>query len=120
MSQIRTTEILEDGNFRDFTFHDAAIVAANGATLKLKAAHKTLTVEIRGTSTSRTIAFYEKMSNGTLVPLMGVRRFDFATATSTTGTDEVWEFGIVGAIEIVMDLTAVAGGNVTVKGRAVA
>jgi hypothetical protein len=51
---------------------------------------------------------------------MGVRLSDLATGINTTGTAEYWQFDVTGVYQVVMDLTAVAGGNVSVKGRAVA
>ena len=103
----------------DLVFHDEATTTGNGTTYFVGAS-KTLTVEIYGTSTSRTISFYAISESGTIRPMMGVRMSDFATATSTTTTGEIWQFDITGLDSVMMDLTAVAGGNVSVKGRAVA
>ena len=103
----------------DITFQDAATGTGNGTEFSV-GAYRTLTIEIYGTSTSRSVTFYGKSKSGTLRALMGVRVSDFATATSTTGTGEIWQFDITGLDYVVMDLTAVAGGNVSVKGRAVA
>lgn len=106
-------------NFWEHTFHDAKTTTGNGTALEVKGL-STLTIEIYGTSSSRTVTFYAKSKSGTLRALMGVRLSDFATATSTTGTGEIWQFDITGLDYVVMDLTAVDGGNVSVKGRAVA
>lgn len=102
----------------DHTFHDAATVAANGVFLEVRY-FKTLTIEIYGTSTGRTVTFYGKGSGGTLRALMGVNLATLATATSTTGTGELWQFDITGLNKVYMDLTAITDNNVTVKGRAV-
>jgi hypothetical protein len=51
---------------------------------------------------------------------MGIKVSDLSTGVSTTGTGEVWQFDVTGLEEVIMDLTAVSGGNVSVKGRAVA
>lgn len=101
------------------SFHDAATVAADGAPFDVLA-YKTLTVEIYGTSTSRTVVFIGIGPSGTQRPIMGVRLSDFSTGTSTTGTGEFWQFDITGLSQVIMDLTAVSGGNVSVKGKAVA
>ncbi len=104
------------------TFHDAIVAAADGTPFTV-AGYKTLTVYISGTSTSRTIEFKclpPGAAAGDYRSLMGVRLSDFATATSATGNNEVWQFDITGLTEVLMDCSAVAGGNVTVKGRAVA
>lgn len=100
------------------TFHNAATQAANGNALTV-GEYKTLTVKITGTSSSRTITFYAKDPDGNLTALMGVRLSDLATGTSTTGTGEYWQFDVTGVEAVVMDLTAVAGGNVSVTGKAV-
>lgn len=101
------------------TFQSAATSTGNGTAFEV-GAYRTLTVKITGTSSTRTVTFYAKDTDGNLTALMGVRLSDFATGTSTTGTGEYWQFDITGIYSIVMDLTAVAGGNVSVKGRAVA
>lgn len=101
------------------TFHDAATVAANGATFTV-GAYKELAIEIYGTSTSRTVTFYGKGPSGTLRALQGMRLSDLSLANGTANTGELWYFQITGLTEVVIDLTAVAGGNVSVKGKAVA
>lgn len=101
------------------TFHDAAVAPADGAPLAVGGL-KTLTVEIWGTSTSRTVEFKAAGPEGTYRLISGVRLSDLTIATSTTGTAEFWQFDITGLAAVIMDLSAVAGGNVTVKGRAVA
>ncbi|AHF10362.1 MULTISPECIES: hypothetical protein [Dehalobacter] len=103
----------------DVTFHNAAIVAADGTILTV-GGYKTLTVEIYGTSTSRTIAFIGRGPSGTDRAIMGVRLSDLSTGSSTTGTGEIWQFDITGLSSVFVDLQAVAGGNVTAKGRVVA
>jgi hypothetical protein len=101
------------------TFHNSRTVAADGQEFTV-GAYKTLTVEISGTSTSRTVEFKGAGPSGTLFPIMGVRLSDFSTATKTVGSGELWLFDITGLDKVIMDLTAVAGGNVTVTGKAVA
>lgn len=103
---------------KEFTFHNQATTTGNGNRMRVDGFTQ-LTIEISGTSTSRTVTFYETLKDGTLIALIGVKRSDLSTATSTTTNNEKWQFDITGANEIVMDLTAVAGGNVTVYGRAV-
>ena len=113
------SDIIKKFNATPVTFHDAATVAADGNIFTVDG-QKTLTVEIYGTSTSRTIAFIGRGESGTDRAIMGVRLSDLSTATSTTGTGELWQFDITGLVSVFMDLQAVAGGNVTIKGRAVA
>lgn len=106
-------------NGTDVTFHDAETVADNGTEVTV-GGYKNLTIEIYGTSTSRTVTFYEKGISGELIPKMGVNLADFSTGNSTTGNNEKWQFDITGWNAIVMDLTAVTGGDVSVAGRVVA
>jgi hypothetical protein len=103
----------------EHTFQNAATTTGNG-TAFVVGSYKTITVEIYGTSASRTVTFYGKSKSGTLRAIQGVRISDFTLATSTTTTGEIWQFDITGLDYVVMDLTAVAGGNVSVKGTAVA
>lgn len=110
---------LTGSNVKDIIFHDAATVAGSGTIFDV-GGYKTLTVEIYGTSTSRTVEFVARGPSGTDVALSGVNVSTNAVATSTTGTGEIWQFDITGLISVFMNLSAVAGGNVSVKGRAVA
>jgi len=112
-------DILKGRNSTTVTFHDAATAAADGTIFAIDG-QSTLTIEIYGTSTSRTIAFIGRGPSGTDRAIMGVRLSDLATAVSTTGTGELWQFDVTGLIAVFMDLQAVAGGNVSVKGRMVA
>jgi len=103
----------------DVTFHDAATVAADGTAFTVLG-YKTLTVEITRTAGTSTIAFIGEGPSGANIALMGVNLSTLATATSTTGTGEIWQFDVTGLTSVFMDLQAVAGGNVSVKGKAVA
>lgn len=107
-------------DFKDVTFHNAATVAGNGTPFDVDE-WKTLTVEISGTSTGRTVTFYAKGASGTLRPLAGTKisAAPLTVAVSTTGTGELWQFDITGLNSVIMDLTAITDNNVSVKGRAV-
>ncbi|HYE12268.1 MAG TPA: hypothetical protein VEF53_19020 [Patescibacteria group bacterium] len=103
--------------FKDVIFHNAAEEAGNGNEVFVNRSH-TLTVEIFGTSETRTVTFYGKGLGGELRAIEGEKLAASTTkATSTTGNDEFWRFKVVGLVSVVMDLTAVSGGNVSVKGR---
>ena len=118
--QVGTTAPLpQAGATTTMTFHDAATTAADGTPFTV-GAYKTLTVEISGTSTSRTVAFIGKGASGAAIAINGVNLATLAVTTSTTGTGELWQFDLSGLTTVLMDLTAVAGGNVSVKGKAVA
>lgn len=105
----------------NFTFHDAAAEAADGAILTVSNG-RTLTVEIYGSAenTARTVAFIARGPSGVDRALMGVKLSDLSTATTTTGTGEIWQFDVTGLVSVFMDLQAITGGTVTVKGRVVA
>lgn len=100
------------------TFHDAAVSPGDGVEL-IVGDKKTLTIEIYGSSTSRKINFYAKGDSDTLRPLIGINLSTFELGTSTTGNGEVWQFDITGLDSVIMGITAITGGNVTIKGRAV-
>ena len=80
--------------------------------------YKTLTVEIYGSSSTRTIDFVSTLFSGNPIPLWGVKVSDGTTANTTTGNNEAWQFDIQGLENVYFDLTAVDGGDVTITGRA--
>lgn len=100
------------------TLQDVATVAGNGTVFQV-GGKKNLTIEITGTSTSRTILFEGSSVSGAFYPVQGIKLQDYAMATQTTGKDEVWLFDITGLVSFRAKISAVAGGNVTVKGNAV-
>lgn len=104
---------------QDVTLQNAATATGNGTALDVKGL-KTLTVEVSGTSTSRTVIFEGASVSGTYYPITGVKLSDYTSATQTTGTGEVWQFDITGLVNVRARVSAVAGGNVSVKGKAVA
>ncbi len=103
----------------DFTFQDIATTTASGAEFDVRA-FKDLTIEIYGTSTSRTVVFEAAGSSGAYKPIQGVKNDDFAMGTQTSGNNESWSFTITGQKKFRVRISAVSGGNVTVKGTAVA
>jgi hypothetical protein len=103
---------------KEHTFLDAASTPTSGTIVAVED-YKTLTIEIYGTSSSRTVNFYGIGESETSRALMGVKLSDLVTGTSTTGTGELWQFDITGLVSVTIDLTAVAGGNVSVVGRLV-
>jgi hypothetical protein len=102
-------------------FHNAVIDPVDGAVFVV-GNHKTLSIEIYGTSSSRTVEFLAIDFSGTARPLVGIKTSDVALplGIGTTGTGERWQFDITGLASAIMRLAAVAGGNVTIKGKAVA
>ena len=105
-------------NYLDHTFHDASSTTGNGLALKVDGRDR-LDIEITSSvaNTARTITFYKKFKNGDLKPLVGYRDYDSDDALSTTATGESYALDITNAYEIVMDLTSITGGTVTIEGR---
>ena len=106
------------------TFHDAAIVAANGADMGVGGWH-TLAVHITGAAglTSATIAFQVSV-DGTNFDACFAQRLDsgaISTSHAVAASDEVvYILAVAGMQKVRMDLTAitVGTGSVTVKGYA--
>jgi hypothetical protein len=96
-------------------FHDAATVPDNGNVIAVKG-YKTLSVDIYGTATSLTVTFYGKGASGELRTIQGIKRSDYSLASSTTTLGQLWQFDVSGLESVVLDLTAVSGGNVSIKG----
>lgn len=118
----RINTVLTGRTVQDHTFHDSATVPADGAVFNV-AGFTTLIVEIYGTSTSRTLDFRGVGPSGATYPIIGeliTSEQGLPPAKGTTGTGEVWRFNITGLTSVVVKLAAVAGGNVSVKGKAVA
>ena len=106
-------------NYVDVIFHTTEATPTNGTSFVV-GSYKTLTVEIYGSAnTVRLITFYRKQRNGTLKAIQGINTATYAVATSTTGTDEEWQFDVTGRNEIIMDITSMTGGTITIKGTAV-
>ena len=121
MSIARSTEIAEKGNYIDFTFHDEAVVAADGNIMSVNAAHNTLIIDIQSDVTNHTIAFKGTGASGTYKPLLGTNLETYATGITTNGKSEMWEIPIGGITNVMIDITALTagGGTTTITGRAV-
>ena len=107
----------------EFTFQDAVIVTGEGEHLTLSGQDKVIVSIPTGTSTSRNIVF-KATSLGVTAYMLGAKvesSGSITLAVSTTNQNEVWEVtGLSGYDDFFCEVTAVAGGNVTVKGRLVA
>lgn len=99
-------------------FQDEATTTGVGTTFEV-GSYKNLRIEIWGTSESRKVEFFGLGVSGTKRPIIGVRSLDLEMATSTTGNNEFWEFYIEGLEEVIMEVTAISGGNINIKGKAV-
>ncbi|MGE7650480.1 hypothetical protein ACQKM1_22295 [Peribacillus frigoritolerans] len=103
---------------KDVVLHDVVTATGNGTALAVGDT-KTLTIEVYGTSTSRTLVFEAAGVTGTFYPVKGIKLTDLSMDTQTTGSGELWQFDLTGVVQFRARLTAVAGGNVSVKGKAV-
>jgi len=110
---------LSNNKTQDVIFHDEAVTAADG-TIFTVTGYKLLTIEIYGTSTSRTVAFIGRGASGIDRDIIGENLTTHVKAISTIGTGELWQINIAGLTSVFIDLQAVAGGNVSIKGTAVA
>ena len=102
-------------------FHDASAVAGNGNEIDVGSS-TTLSVEIAGdgSNTARTVTFYCKGPMGVLRAIPGTKYTgdtNYTQAMNTTGTGEIWVFDVTGLEKVIMDLTSITGGTVTIKGK---
>jgi hypothetical protein len=104
------------------SFHNAAVAAGDGKFLDNSSqGYKTLTVAIKGTTTSHTVAFKFMNPCGDMEALKGMKGSDWSTGTTTTGTAESWDFDISNKKRIYMDITAMVlgeGTGLTIIGEA--
>ena len=112
-------ETLIKSKYKTVTLQDAATTTGNG-TIQAIENYQNLTIGISGTSTSRTVEFHVVDENGIDDVIKGTRPKDFFQATSTSGNDETYQFDVTGYVSFYAKITAISGGNVTIKGRLVA
>lgn len=106
------------------TLQNAATAAGNGTPFAPEDGNYTLTFEITGTSTSRTVLFELAGPSGQYMP---VTAFSVTDPTkfgpqSTGGSNtapESWQVEVPAGYSFRARISAVTGGNVTVKGKAV-
>lgn len=98
------------------TLQAAATAAAVGVAIDCSAL-SVVGFQITGTSTSRTIQFDGSVDGSNYVAIQAVNAATAAVATSTTATGEIWQIDVAGLASFRANLTAVAGGNVTVTAR---
>ena len=107
----------------EFIFQNATETIGEGEHLPLNGQNKVIVSIPTGTSTSRTTTF-KATSLGVSTYMLGSKIEStgvITLAVSTTGQNEVWEIdGLAGYDDFYCEVTSIAGGNVTVKGRLVA
>lgn len=109
---------IKGARVQDVVLQDNATAVGTGAPFVVGAA-KTLTLEVTGTATSSTIMFEAASVGGAFYPIQGVKTSNFDMQSQTTGKNEVWSFDVTGQVTFRARVSAIAGGNVSVKGKAV-
>lgn len=78
-----------------------------------------ITFEISGTSSSKTIIFEGASLSGTYYPIQCVNLSTLAIDTQTTGNSEIWQVSLEGIDKFRTRISAINGGNVTIIGKVV-
>ncbi|OMF54685.1 hypothetical protein BK138_16130 [Paenibacillus rhizosphaerae] len=109
---------------KDVTLQNAASAAGNGTAFAPTDGNYTLTFEITGTSTSRAVNFELAGPSGTYMPTTAYNVSDPSKyGPSTTGGNnsapESWQVEVPAGYSFRARISSVAGGTVTVKGKAV-
>lgn len=102
--------------FKDFTFHSASTATGNGNVFDVDG-YKSITLSGSGSSSSRTVEFHGIDINGTDNLLKGYDH-NFTEATGLTVNSKTWQISIEGYVSFYCKITAIAGGNETIIGRA--
>lgn len=103
---------------KEVIFHSASTTSNPGIEFEV-GEYQRLRVKIFGTSTTRTVMFRGIVGDDVPEALLGFRSNDFVMGNSTTDNNEIWEFDIAGYDKVFFGLAEVAGGNVSVIGKAV-
>jgi len=108
----------------DVTLQNAASAAGNGTPFAPVDGNYTLTFEITGTSTSRTIMFELAGPSGQYIPVTAFSvtdpiKFGPQTSGGSNTEPESWQVVVPAGYSFRTRIGAVSGGYVTVKGKAV-
>lgn len=106
------------------TLQNNATAAGNGTPFAPEDGNYTLTFEINGTSTSRTVLFELAGPSGQYMPVTAFSvtdptKFGPQTTGGSNTAPESWQVEVPAGYSFRARVSAVAGGNVTVKGKAV-
>lgn len=80
---------------------------------------KTLNIKVTGTSQSRTVVFEAAHADGVYEQIMGIKPATFDPVNQTTENNVSFQFDVTGYTRFRARITAISGGNVSVKGNAV-
>jgi hypothetical protein len=108
----------------DVTLQDTATATGNGTPYKPSRGTETLTFAITGTSTSRTVIFEMADPSGVYVAcyafnVMDPTKFGTQTTGGNNTAPESWLVDVPTGYSFRARISAVAGGNVMIKGKAV-
>lgn len=108
----------------DVTLQNAATAAGNGTAFAPSGGNATLTFAITGTSTSRTVAFELADQSGTYQAITAFNvndptKYGTQTTAGSTVAPESWQVDVPVGWSFRARIVAAAGGNVTIKGKAV-
>lgn len=106
------------------TLQNAATAAGNGTPFAPEDGNYTLTFEITGTSTSRTVLFELAGPSGQYIPVTAFSvtdptKFGPQTTGGSNTAPESWQVEVPAGYSFRARIGSVTGGNVTVKGKAV-
>lgn len=113
-----TDQFLLLNGVQDVVLQENATAISNGKTFVVGAV-KTITIEITGTSTSRTIVFEASSVSGAYYPIQGTKLQDFTLSSQTSGLNELWVFDVTGLMNFRTRISDISGGSVNVRGKAV-
>lgn len=100
---------------KSHTFHAGAVQPDPGEDMDTVGLN-TVSVQIFGDSTSRALEFKASVDTETFSPIVGQDMSTLVPAVSTTATDRIFLFDVRGIAILRIELSAIAGGKVTVKG----
>jgi hypothetical protein len=104
--------------YEDIIFHDAVTETGSGLEFNV-GGYKELRISISGTAAGFTLSFKGQVGD-VISNLMGIESSTLELVSETNLKDTIYEFDIEGYEKVWFGLPEVAGGNITVKGRAVA
>ncbi len=108
-----------NGDVVSVTLHNESTTAHAGVEFQINN-YKALNIKVAGTSTSREVVFEVAGFDGVYEPIQGIKVQDFSMSNKATGNNESWQFDVTGFVTFRARIVTVNGGNVTIKGRAVA
>ncbi|WP_425203602.1 hypothetical protein [Priestia megaterium] len=112
-------DVYNKGSFvKPVTLQNAATAVGNGTEFPIESYSK-LNIKATGTATSFTVVFEAAHADGVYEPVMGIKMATFDMSNQMTTKNESYQLEVAGYATFRARVTAVVGGNVSVKGNAV-